>query len=385
MAADERKRWRAGIVTLVLTLLVGGCAGPSLQPLTPGGVEDRAASTERMFRMAESAAQAGDLGTAATLLDQVVRAQPKNVQAMRRLGDVLLRQERPREASEAYMGALRQAYGDREASIGYAKSMIAIGRMEAAMAHVEPLLEKYPEDLKVINLAAVVHDMQGNHAEAAKLYRRGLFIDPGSVSMNNNLGLSLALAGDAEGALGILKPLAEGAESTARIRQNLALAYGVAGDVVAARSLSGLDLSAEEVTNNLAYYSGIRAMAPSQARSAILAPDVSTPSATPLRETGINVVVGIGAGGESVTVAPSLSTRWFVDLGTFTTQNKAQAHWDRLRNRFGDITDGLASLARGGDGSAPLLVGPVADADSADRLCRVLSETQDTKCVPVRL
>ncbi|MCB1969053.1 MAG: tetratricopeptide repeat protein [Geminicoccaceae bacterium] len=390
MFSSKLQLCRTGLVATALVLTLAGCQmGPGDAPRTPGaraelGELGPAAQAERLLRMARDAQGSGDLATAAALYDHVLAREPKNLDALRSLGGVLDKLGRPQEASEAYSAALAVSTDDIESTLGYARSMIALGRPEAAAAHVDPVLEKHPDDLHIINMAAVIYDMQAEHARAAELYRRGLYYDPSSISLQNNLGLSLALSGDTEGAIGVLKPLAESGDSTPRIRQNLALAYGLNGDILAARRIASLDLDAAAVDNNLAYYSGLQAMQPSQTRAAVLRPDITALPLGQSRELGTNVVVGIGLGGEDLSVGGGPVESWFLDLGEYGTAEAAIARWSVLQTRFADLTRGLQPLAQDGTGNEPLLVGPVATAAEATRLCRVLS-AQSASCTPVQL
>ncbi|MEZ5846233.1 MAG: tetratricopeptide repeat protein [Geminicoccaceae bacterium] len=381
---------RTRSAVLLLGLVLAGCQmNPSGLPRSPGSNQtfaetDKAAQVERLLRMAEDAEASGDLPTAATLLDHAAASDPRNVAVLTSLGRVMQQMDRPQAATDAFGAALAADPDDPRAVIGYAKAMIALGRPEAAAAHIEPLLEKRPDDLGLINVAGVIYDMQAQHQRAVELYRRGLYFQPDSTLLQNNLGLSLALSGDADGAIGVLKPLAEGPESTPRIRQNLALAYGIKGDVVAAQKLASLDLDADAVANNLAYYSGLRSMVPSQVKSAALRPDVSARPLGESRDLGINVVVGVGLGGEELALGAAPAEHWFLDLGQYGSPANATAKWASLQTRYADLTRGLTPLAQGGGGDVPLLVGPLDNAAHADRLCGVL-RADATTCKPVRL
>jgi Flp pilus assembly protein TadD len=70
--------------------------------------------------------------------------------------------------------------------------------------------------------------------------------------LRNNYGLSLALAGNHDEALELLSAVVDEPGATARNRQNLALAYGLAGNLVAAERISRLDL---DTTRCLAFLS----------------------------------------------------------------------------------------------------------------------------------
>ncbi|MEN8196549.1 MAG: SPOR domain-containing protein, partial [Pseudomonadota bacterium] len=105
----------------------------------------------------------------------------------------------------------------------------------------------------------VALDMTGDHKAAQQTYRVGLKRNPGQPGLKNNLGLSLAMAGNYPKAISLLKELANGPKATDRHRQNLALVYGLAGDASKAENVARNDLNVREVKANLAYYRWLRA------------------------------------------------------------------------------------------------------------------------------
>ena len=82
----------------------------------------------------------------------------------------------------------------------------------------------------------------GEHGQADGTYRQGLDWCRRRMQLRNNLALSLALQEKFPEAVDLLRPLAEGPESTRRTRQNLALVYGLQGDLAAAERLGRVDL-----------------------------------------------------------------------------------------------------------------------------------------------
>jgi Flp pilus assembly protein TadD len=81
---------------------------------------------------------------------------------------------------------------------------------------------------------------------------------PANVQITNNYGLSLALVGRYDEAIAMLEQAVQDPSATARFRQNLALAYGLAGQRDAAERIAGLDLDDAAVAHNLSYYDLLR-------------------------------------------------------------------------------------------------------------------------------
>ena len=99
------------------------------------------------------------------------------------------------------------------------------------------------------------------------------------VRLDPRFRATLALTGSYPEAIAILRPLATAATSTPRERQTLALIYGLQGDSKAAEKMARLDLDAEGVRKNLAYYDNLRRLSPEARQRAIQS--ISTQNAQP--------------------------------------------------------------------------------------------------------
>lgn len=75
---------------------------------------------------------------------------------------------------------------------------------------------------------------------------------------------------------------------------------------------------------------------------------------------------------------------WVLRLGMFPDGRRAAAAWRELRRRFPQELSGLTRLSAAEPGPQPLLVGPLADGDEAERLCVLLREAGGP-CYPLRL
>lgn len=395
-----------GMAVLVL-LLLAACAPPLEQARLPGQnafrSHDEAQSRSRQLtRMGRTALDGGDLSAAAGLFEQALILDGDNEEAAVGYGDVLLRQNRPQEASEVYGRAFFRAGAP--AHYGYGRAMIALGRPEAAVEHLRQAHELSPADPTILNALGVAHDMAGQHAEAARAYREGLAIAPDDRGLKSNLGLSLALAGDVDAAIATLRPLAEGPESDKRARQNLALAFGLKGDVLAAERLSRVDLDPDEVRRNLAVFAALRGTEGGMA-AMTLAPDLTAPPPTarraarrprpepaasapapppspPQRGPVPLTALALEAGDLAVGASPVGS--WFVRLGRFESAQAAAARWHELRQRNPQTLGSLSRLAGAGSGPEPLLVGPLPDEAAAQATCSRLRRSAPD-CAPVRL
>jgi len=105
----------------------------------------------------------------------------------------------------------------------------------------------------------VALDLLARHPQAQASYRSALAIMPDDVPARSNLALSLAMSGEFDEAIAIMVPLARAPSATPRLRQNLALIYGLKGDMTAARALSRVDLDAKTTDENLKFFAMVRA------------------------------------------------------------------------------------------------------------------------------
>lgn len=294
MARHSPQKWlRKGLLVSICSLLAG-CAGLDFggdaQPkgdriAGSGDATDevaRTAEVERLLEMAWRARQGGDDMTAASIYARAVNMAPHNSEAVLGLGRALMRLDRPREAADV-LGHALERQDHRELKMGYAEAMIMLVQPQAAIEQLEPLLVTHARDVDLLNLAGVAWDMAARHDQAQTFYRRGLVIEPDSKVLKSNLALSLALEGDYAEAVAVLEPLADGPGSTAQLRQNLALVYGMSGKLLLAERYSGMDLPRDAVENNLAYFVQLAAIAPQVGRSALLKPRMRDPYTT--RET----------------------------------------------------------------------------------------------------
>jgi Flp pilus assembly protein TadD len=119
---------------------------------------------------------------------------------------------------------------------------LAAGRFASAEAAYRDALSIYPNQPQVVLKLALVQIALGKNDQAKLLIAesQGL-IDP------SDAGLALALAGDPQGAVALLEPVARAVGADARTRQNLALAYAFSGDWDQARTVAAQDVPGDQL------------------------------------------------------------------------------------------------------------------------------------------
>ena len=222
-----------------------------------------------MMRLAAAAHAGGDFATAVGVYRRASEIDPSAAAPVVALGNTLLEMGQVDEALVAYTQALTRNAHDPEALRGLARVYLMTGKPQLAGQPLSVAFTDTPNDAKLLQLIGVADDFAGQHEEAQARYRRGLELLPGDPALTLDLALSLALTGKYPEAIGVLRPIATAPTSTPRERLTLALIYGLQGDSKSAEKMARLDLDAQAVRQNLAYYESLRRLEPAARQRAI--------------------------------------------------------------------------------------------------------------------
>jgi Flp pilus assembly protein TadD len=245
----------ARIIGAGLMLLLGACDTPSV---TNGD------SYDASVRQADEARLAGNLDVAIPLYQRAVQANPQGIEAKLGLGQSLLGIGAGDEAAAQFRDVLARHGSDETARRGLASALIAMGQPALAEQQIDVALQANANDYRALNLLGVALDMQGRHAEAQANYRRGIELAPTYMTLRSNYGLSLAITGPPQEAIAQLAPVAGSRQADARVRQNLAFAYAMAGDLGNALQLCRHDMDERYAQRQLLYYAELRGLSPEQ-------------------------------------------------------------------------------------------------------------------------
>ena len=232
-------------------LLVAGCATSS------GGPSSKQVSSGSLVKAADQTRDSGDLAAAALLYERAEQLDPKDVDPPLQLGNIYAQVGAPRQAVAAYQQALSIDPKNAAALRGLANAELQLGDPQAAITTLHSAAA-IQSDWRIQNSLGVAYDMTGDFQSAQDAYRQGLTLAPENLQLTSNLGLSLALSGRFDEALPMLEKAAHDPAATARIRQNLALAYGLAGDDQKAAATAAIDLDPAKVQANLGYCEYLR-------------------------------------------------------------------------------------------------------------------------------
>lgn len=273
----HRHHWPAAIA---LGLLVAGCgsappdayvAGAGLDPRDKQLAEEQpnAAAAAALLRVARATRAAGDYTSAINVLKRAHKLAPGDGEIAVELGESLAAVGAYDEAREVMTAAARLRADDTRALRGLANALVALSEPALAAGRYRQALAVRKEAATYNGLGValdILNDVEG----AAAAYRSGLAIEPRNPSLVGNLALSLALRGESTRAIELIAAQLREGRSTPRLRQNLALIYGLANRMDDARVLLRVDLDERAVVNNIAYYEMLRGLKAEPRRDAVL-------------------------------------------------------------------------------------------------------------------
>jgi len=245
--------------TLLAFGLASALAGCATDPLTDTAGTVPGGAVASLKRLGQSTLDSGDYASAAGFFRRAHEEDDKDFDALLGLGTALARLGANDEAAVMLRKALALRKDDAGARRELGNVLVALGQPSLAISEFEIAFDA-SQDARCLNGIGVALDMLGEQGAAQAQYRAGLQIEPGNVSLRNNLGLSLAVSGQYADSLRLLEPIARAPNSTARQRQNLALIYGLAGERDKAASVARIDLDETTVRKNLVFYETLRAM-----------------------------------------------------------------------------------------------------------------------------
>jgi len=204
--------------SLVLGLTMIGCT-PASTSYRPTATSAKSAKAEggaaKFYVNAQATSQQGNHSEALTLAEKAVELSPRDTGYRMLLADLYLKNGRFTSAESAFADLLTLDPGNSRATLSIALAQIAQGKTGDALTVLEAL-----------------------SATAAPA----------------DVGLAFALAGQPQRAIEMLEPAARAPNANGRVRQNLALAYSIAGDWQKARVIAAQDVAPAELDARLQHW-----------------------------------------------------------------------------------------------------------------------------------
>jgi Flp pilus assembly protein TadD len=222
---------------------------PAAQAFRPVSASVKPAKADAQAADAATAARAavgkGDIPGAVTLAEKAVELSPRDSGYRMLLADLYLKNGRFQSAEATYNDVLALDPGNPRASLSIALAAIATGRNDAAVDRLEKISETAPP---------------------------------------SDVGLALALAGQPHRAIELLEPAARVSGADGRLRQNLALAYALAGDWEKARAVAAQDVNPADLKGRLQQWAALaRPAGPADQVAAILGVRPAADEGQPVR------------------------------------------------------------------------------------------------------
>jgi len=261
MNSSFRIRLNKTIVAGVSVLALNACSGMS-QDSSKSSAGDKTSKSvaSAMQKAGDASRERGDNRSAAAFYQRAHNSDPSAIGALNGLGESYAAAGIYKQAAASFRKALKLDDKNTRALRGLGNVLIAQDQPDLAIAEFQKVLALDNKDYRAYNGLGVAHDASAQHSKAQEYYYAGLEIVPGDINLRSNLGLSLAFSGHNKGAIDVLRPLAQRAGASPRDRQNLALAYGLAGNVDQATKFSRMDMDSQAVQRNLSYYAALRSM-----------------------------------------------------------------------------------------------------------------------------
>jgi Flp pilus assembly protein TadD len=227
----NRKMLKNLAVSGFVLSLATGCSGMGKMADAPSRAAGKPAIAAKSADQARVALEAGKPSKAVGLAEAAVAGSPRDA---------------------GYRALLGQAY-------------LNSGRFASATAALTEATELGATDSNTILSLALAQIAQNNNQQAVALLTQHRDTVPAS-----DLGLALALAGDAEGSIYVLNEASRVKGADARTRQNFALALALSGRWAQARIIASQDLSAAKLEARMAEWSKLADQPNAQVRVASL-------------------------------------------------------------------------------------------------------------------
>jgi len=142
---------------------------------------------------------------------------------------------------------------DNDVLAAYGKALAGAGNLKKALKIIERAQRPDRPDWRLFSAEGAILDQLGQPKDARLRYRKALDIVPNEPSVLSNLGMSYVLEGDVRSAETYLRRAIAQPNADSRVRQNLALVVGLQGDFQEAETIARGELPEAEAQQNIAF------------------------------------------------------------------------------------------------------------------------------------
>lgn len=216
-------------------------------------------STSSMIRIAKKARKTGNPEAAISFYNKALEMDRNNTEAYLGLAEAYI----DTNLLDAAVEYIKKAEGrgcDKKCS-SYLRGKILLLSGDAKEAEKQFLSSKSVDS---INALGAIYDESGDHKKAQSMYKQVITMDPTYIDAYNNMGLSLLLCERYRDAIFYLENACSLPESNITYRSNLALAYGLSGNIQKAKTVYAQDFEGEELEEKISYLEDLLASRQSQ-------------------------------------------------------------------------------------------------------------------------
>lgn len=295
------------VALLPLLALCAGCAAPDPPAQAPHALAD-SQRPQMLTRIGDDMLRNGDAGDAISFYRAASQAAPRDPAMLERMGDAFMDTNDPVRAEQAFRGEMVIDPGNLGAEHGLAVSLLAQSRASEAL----PILQRLAEgssDPGLLRAEATALDMVGRPGDAQAIYRRALNVAPIDPDLHGNLALSLAISGDAAGALTEMQAAVAAPNPDPRQDANAVLVLALTGNAEAARTRGDATIGAASTEALLARAQ--QALSATDAKSRAIAVGVLTGSgsgAPPLAATLLPPTTAVAVPATPAAITPDATT-----------------------------------------------------------------------------
>lgn len=250
---NRAKNILVGILSLTSFVLLIACSSHSKTDT------EQAAS---MVRIAQKARNAGNSEAAFNFYKRALKIDENSWKAYMGLAEVHI----DTNLLDGAYGYIQKAesLGAPKSQTRYLRGKIALLQGDSKSA--EQLFLK-SGTIDSLNGLGTIYDEREDHLRAQSLYKQVITKDPNYIDAYNNMGLSLLLCGKYQEAIFYLENACSLPEANATYRSNLALAYGLSGNIDKARAVYAQDFEGDELEEKIAYIEDLLASKQEAAKS----------------------------------------------------------------------------------------------------------------------
>jgi Flp pilus assembly protein TadD len=172
---------------------------------------------------------------------------PANNEFRLRYADMLLRAGKIGPARDLLTRGLATASDPMEIRRGLGAIHVLSGQSGQAIAELDMVLAAHPNDARALVDKAVALDLQGNHADAQRLYIQARSAAPDDAVIANNLALSMALQGRVREARDLLLPYRDAGNAPERVNVTIRILSAAISEQDPSRVADGAGLGDDAI------------------------------------------------------------------------------------------------------------------------------------------